>query len=224
MSTHSRDHEALLQRLTCEPAALPDELSACPTCRERWRELQATAAGLRGLAAEQREVLAEASATRGDVGEDLVAGLVRAGLRGRGGKPKRRWPWFALAAAMVITVWLASGRGEPNAPTPPDIVLNERGFAPTGRGVTDLRFRWPDDRRAGQSFVLYLLDDPDDLLKPPWRQIPCATNQWTPDETTAAAMRQRDHWMWRVGRVGPSGAGQRAPEVLGTLQEFWFTP
>jgi hypothetical protein len=223
LSTHGPDHEALLQRLTCEPAALPDQVSACPTCRERWRELQATAAGLRGLAAEQRAVLAEASAARGAVGEDLVAGLVRTGLRQRGAVTRRRWPWLVLAAAMVIAVWLWSGRSDPTGPTPPDIVLSGR-FEPTGRGVTDLGFRWPDDRRAGEAFVLYLLDDPDDLLKPPWREIPCETNQWTPDVATAAAMRQRDHWMWRVERVGPPVAGQRARVALGELQEFWFSP
>jgi hypothetical protein len=223
LSTHGPDHEAMLQRLLCEPAALPAELAACPTCCERWRELQATAAGLQGLAAEQRAVLAEVSAARGAVGEDLVAGLVRAGLRERGAVPKRRWPWFALAAAVVIAVWLATGSGEPSAPTRPDIVLTDH-FEPTGRGIEELHFRWPDDRRAGagESFVLYLLDDPDDPLQPP-RRVPCETNQWIPDDTTAAAMRQRDHWMWRVERVGPPVAGQRARVALSALQEFWFS-
>lgn len=221
MNTHGPDHEARLQRLVCEPAALPAELSACPTCAERWRQLQATAAGLRDLAAEQRAVLAEASAARGAVGEDLVAGLVRAGLREHRAPRRRRWPWIALAAAAVIAAWLSFGRGEPTVRTPPDIVLNARGFAPTGRGVTKLDFVWPDERKPGESFILCLLD-PEDPIQP-WRKVPCTTNSWTPNEAIAAEIRQRDHWLWRVDRVRPPVAGQPAPAVLGELQEFWFS-
>lgn len=223
MNAHGHEHESRLAELLASghESTLPAELLACRECREQWQALQATADGLRGLVAEQREVLAEANTTHGAVGEDLVADLVRAQLR-KQPTGTNRWPWFALAAAVLVALGVWIGRSAPvtPAPLPPprDIVLGE-DFQPTGRGVTELRFSWPDERKPGEWFILCLLtsERPD-----PIREIKCTTNTWTPTDDEAAEMRRRDHWMWRVDYAA-SVAGQELRRQ-GTAQEFYFTP
>jgi hypothetical protein len=220
MNAHGPEHEERLAQLLAsegEPT-LPVDLLACSECRDQWQELQAAAGGMHGLAAEQRSVLAEARSTRGAVGEDLVAGLVRAGLRARP-SGRRHWPWFALAAAVLVALGVWIGRSEPatHSPPQPDIVLGDT-FRPTGRGVTELRFLWPDKRRPGESFVLCLLDK--DPLEPP-REIPCTTNSWTPSDVEAAEMRRRDHWLWRVDYV--SSVAGRVSRREGEAKEFSFS-
>jgi hypothetical protein len=219
---HDATHEQWLQSLlTDEPSAEPPTVAACSVCRERLRELRGTAAALTAAASEQHAVMAIARGLRDAPGEDRLGPLLRRELRRR--RVLRWWPLFAVAAALLVGVWLWQQQSP--APTqPPDRMLGTDDYRPTGRSVDDLLtrgFGWP--REPGARFVLYLYDPANPLT--PWAEIPCADNQWLPIPEFVQRMRStRLDWLWSVDTVRLGEPGEPPAISRSDTFSFWLSP
>lgn len=207
MGAHDSSHDELLQAVLDGSQAASAELQACEVCAARLRARQATHDALRAAAEEERAVLAEARAMRDAVGEDLLGGLVRQGLRRRRPALRPRWLWLAAAAGLAIVALLWWSRAESLPTTPPDRMLGTTEYQPSGEVDGDLSaqgFRWPGPERAKYWLYVY---DPDDSLEP-WGTIVCEQNCWTPTAEFVARMRAvRADWYWVVGKAQESSTG-----------------
>lgn len=200
---HHPEHERLIERvLSGELPDAPAEIEGCVDCRERLQRLRATIRTLDAAGAEQRQVMAEAAALVGAVGEDRVAALVRRHLPA---KRRAHWPRILVALAALLVLGLVFW---PRADAhPADRLMNAAGYRPVGRDVSDLAekgFEWPGAGGSRYVVELYIVGD-----EFPWDTIRRDESTWVPSADYVQRMRSAgSDWYWQVVTVGgPSQGG-----------------
>ena len=231
MPHHDSQHEELIQVLVTgdlDPASPKvAELQACPVCQERLQSLSSLTDLLHAAGREQRSILSEELGAVPLPGADRMSGAVRKGLRERA-QPQMRVsiPWLALAAALVIGVFVGFRMMDGSAGTagnqPPDRLLHIDEVWPAGSDVatlTEKGFQWPG--HPDESYEL-LLFSPSNPLRA-WRVIPCEGNECPIDAALEAKMRAAGTtWMWRYERTSPQQPGSRSV-AMSQNYEFSFS-
>lgn len=166
-------------------------LATCPTCRERWERVRATAARVSQVGQEERRALEQALDGPPAPGEERIQSVLTHLARAeRHASPRApRWiPWLAAAGLLAAlgAWWYASpGRGgdeqEPDIPLG-DVTEGLRLVGPVGKVDAFDLFRWAYDG-ADATFLLTIFAESEAGERGPrLHEIPCGGDtEWKPD-------------------------------------------